>query len=376
MEKPACRGDAMTRVRLVLLSTIAAGAVAIGAAQEPQFRAGAHSVSIYATVVDEAGRLVPDLARDDFQVFDNGVRQDLSVFANDIQPITIVIMLDRSGSMMWNFELVQQAAEEFIGDLLPADKARVGSFSNRIEIDPETFTTDRAALLDALRQNLQDGGPTPLWNATAAAMNALGSQSGRRVVLLFTDGKDAPPNPTGNASVYEIRSRSEREEIMVYAIGLARGCGPVATASRSHSTSGLVAQRGGPPRGPIFRFPFPRGPIVMPPVGMPRIDPPRGLPPRIPAPDPADTGSGCAPSRPDPGLADVASVGGGSYFELRSTDDLKATFKRVAEELHRQYLLAFRPAKLDGSVHTLEVRLTKPGLTARARRGYVAAPDR
>ncbi len=274
--------------------------------------------------------------------------------------------------MMWNFDLVQHAAEEFIADLLPADKARVGSFSNRIEIDPETFTTDRTVLQDALRRNLQEGGPTPLWNATAAAMNALGSQTGRRVVLVFTDGKDAPPNPIGNASMSEIRARSQREEIMVYAIGLARGCDPIATST--HAGSGILAQRGGPPRGPIFRFPFPRGPIVMPPIGMPRA--PRGLPPRIPTPEPADAGSGCAPSRPDPGLAEVSSVGGGGYFELHNTDDLTATFKQVAEELHHQYLLAFRPATLDGSLHTLEVRLTRPGLTARARRGYVAAPDR
>ncbi len=195
----------MTRVPLVAILAVAAGTVAAGAWQQPRFRAGTNTVSVFATVQDETGRLVPDLTRDDFEVLDNGKPQPLTVFTNDVQPITIVIMLDRSGSMMWNFGLVRDAAEQFVGDLLPDDRARIGNFSNRVQIDPETFTSDRKELLRILHENLQDAGPTPLWNATSAAMNALESQGGRRVVLVFTDGKDSPPNPTGNATFWEVR---------------------------------------------------------------------------------------------------------------------------------------------------------------------------
>ena len=88
----------MTRVPLVALLAVAAGTVAAGAWQQPRFRAGTNTVSVFATVQDETGRLVPDLTRDDFEVLDNGKPQPLTVFANDVQPITIVIMLDRAAA--------------------------------------------------------------------------------------------------------------------------------------------------------------------------------------------------------------------------------------------------------------------------------------
>src|ERR1051326_9059975 len=83
-------------------------------------------------------------------------------------------------------------------------------------------------------------------------------------------------------------------------------------------------------------------------------------------------GRGCSSDRPDPGLKLLAEEGGGGYFELNRTADLADTFARVANELHRQYLLAFTPPVLDGKVHTLEVKVRPAGLKARARRSYVA----
>ena len=66
---------------------------------------------------------------------------------------------------------------------------------------------------------------------------------------------------------------------------------------------------------------------------------------------------------------------GGGYFELRSDDDLGSTFTRVAQELHSQYVIGFTPAELDGRPHMLEVRLKRPGMTARARRSYIASAE-
>jgi hypothetical protein len=80
--------------------------------------------------------------------------------------------------------------------------------------------------------------------------------------------------------------------------------------------------------------------------------------------------------KPDAGLAKIAAESGGGYFELESTDDLGATFARVADELHRQYAMGFSPEKLDGKTHKLEVRVKRDGMTARARRSYVATPAR
>ena len=122
---------------------------------QPTFSAGSRTVAIYATVLGPDGRLTTDLQRNDFEVYDNGKRQELTLFANDVQPITVVMLLDRSGSMLANFRLVEQAAEQFVSVMGPADKARIGSFSNRIELDPRDFTSNHDELLGILRTELQ-----------------------------------------------------------------------------------------------------------------------------------------------------------------------------------------------------------------------------
>jgi VWFA-related protein len=325
-----------------------AGAV-VAAQQAPTFRSGTHTVAVYVTVLDATGRLVPDLTKDDFEVFDNDRPQPISVFANDVRPITIVIMLDRSGSMVGNFDLERSAAVQFVADLLPADQARLGSFSNRIQIDPDGFTTDHDELIRILYENLQDAGPTPLWNAASAAMTALAHQDDRRVVLILTDGYDNPERPTANVTFPEVRDRAEAEEIMVYGIGMSDTCRASAAdlmagpAPPSFQSRGLGRGRGGMGRGG-------RGTSM--------------------------TGGGCADEKPDPHLQELAASSGGGYFSLQPTDDLGATFTRVANELHHQYLLGFTTTTLDGKVHTLEVRVRQPDLTPRARRSYVAPMGR
>src|SRR4029078_8150946 len=142
----------------------------------------------------------PALTRERFKIDATGKRQELTLFANEIQPITVVMLLDRSTSMRRNFGLVEKAAEEFVGVMLPADKARIGSFSDRIQVDPRDFTSDHAELVRILQTELQTEGPTPLWNAVNVGITALLHQQGRRVVLVFTDGMDAPMNFSSNNS--------------------------------------------------------------------------------------------------------------------------------------------------------------------------------
>lgn len=81
-------------------------------------------------------------------------------------------------------------------------------------------------------------------------------------------------------------------------------------------------------------------------------------------------------TRPDRGLRRLAEETGGGFFELKKTDELAPTFTRVAQELHSQYTLGFTPVVLDGKEHKLLVRMKQPGMTARARRSYIASPER
>jgi Ca-activated chloride channel homolog len=321
------------RLRLAVqaASVLAAlGVVAASQDQQQPFRSGASTVAVYTTVTDSTGRLVPNLTKDDFEIYDNGKLQTITLFQTETQPLSIAIMLDRSGSMRDNIRLVTFAAEEFVRKLLPADRARIGSFSDKIQLDPETFTSDQGALLRVLRSELPTGGATPLWNAANDAMSALADESGRRVVLLFTDGVDSPPISFKkvNRSVMDIVERATKEDTMVYAIGL-EGRMPF---SRPQSR---VAGGGG------FGGGF------------------------------GETGNSFV-QRPDPGLPKIAEETGGGYFELTRADDLRATFARVADELHQQYALGFEPTKLDGKTHKIEVKVKTRGLKARARESYVA----
>ena len=310
----------------VVIGSLLLGSV--GVAQQP-YRGRTDLVSVYTTVTDKESRLVPDLTKDDLEVRDNGKLQKLTFFRNDLEPITIVVMLDRSGSMEENFVLVQNAAEQFVRKLLPADKARIGDFSRQIVIRPSDFTSDQDILTDALRHHLQPVGPSPVWTAIDQSITALLHQEGRRVVLVFTDGHDNTVRGQIVTDLRDVIRRSEYDEIMVYAIGLA-----------DTETSGRF-QRG---RGGFGAF--------QPPSRSTRL------------------------VKPDPGLRRLADQSGGGYFELTWGQDLGATFTRVADELHRQYWLAFPAAKLDGEVHKLEVKVKKANMTARARKSYVADPAR
>jgi Ca-activated chloride channel family protein len=325
--------------RHVLMLTAAFLSAAAGAVfAQATFTAGTRTVAIFATVTGADGRLAPDLEKGDFAVDDNGKPQPITLFANEIQPITVVLLLDRSGSMRANFSLVEKAAEQFVDVLGPADKARIGSFSNRIEVDPAgRFTSSHDELLTILRNELQEEGPTPLWNAVNVGITALLHQDGRRVILVFTDGMDSPGNGgQNNSSLSDVMKRAEEENVMVYAVGLAGSNGFTAGGSGRGSFGG---RGGGPAGGRSGR---------------------------------AGRGGGGG-DKPDPGLPKIAAATGGGYFELTTASDLAATFTRVAEELHHQYALGFTPTQLDGKMHTLLVRVTREGAVVRARRSYLAA---
>jgi Ca-activated chloride channel homolog len=340
---PALRGILFKQGHIRALCAGAALAALGGVAaarQEPTFRAGNRTVAVYATVTSADGRLVPNLTRDAFTILDKGKRQTLTLFANDIQPITVVMLLDRSGSMRANFQLVEKAAEDFVAEMQPGDKARIGSFSDFIQVDPADFTSDHDRLLEILRSDLQAAGPTPLWNAVSVGITALLHQQGRRVVLVFTDGVDAPMNGNVNASLKDVMKRAEEEDVMVYAIGLA---GQNARGGRGRYGGG----HGGGGRGGRGGYGGGYG------GGRPAAD-----------------------GKPDEGLPKIAAATGGGYFELTSTADLRSTFARVADELHHQYVLGFTPEVLDGKMHPLEVRLADPAMTPRARKSYLARTGR
>jgi Ca-activated chloride channel homolog len=295
-------------MRPVIIAAVLLSLGVVSAGQEPTFRSSTRIVPVVATVIDDQGRFVPGLEQDQFEILDNGRPQEITFFQNDIQPFTVVVMLDYSASMTANLDRLQAAAEQFLLRMLTEDKGQVGSFSDKIQFSG-TFTSDRDDLILALK-DLQFGNPTRLYDAINESMAMLrGVENPRRVVLVFTDGDDT----ASRVGMGDVLDRAKQEEVMVYAIGL-----------ESEFFNGQRRVR----------------------------------------------------TRPDRGLRRLAEETGGGYFELKKTDELGATFSRVAQELHSQYTLGFTPATLDGREHKLVVRMKQAGLTARARRSYIASPER
>jgi Ca-activated chloride channel homolog len=200
------------------LAFVAAALLAVVplAAQDPQapvFRAGTKVVSLYATVT-ENDRLVPDLERDDFEVLDNGKPQPLTVFSNEVLPITVIVMLDTSGSMTGSIDMLKAGAEQFFLRLLKGDRGRLGDFNDKIQfVSP--LTGDRDTLIAGV-QDVDFGYATRLYDAIVAGFDDLKGIEGRRIVLVFTDGDDT----SSRTRFRTVLDRAQIEEVMVYAIGL------------------------------------------------------------------------------------------------------------------------------------------------------------
>ena len=304
-----------------LLLPAALALIALPQQQQPAFRTGVANVAVYATVTDRTGQLVRDLKKDDFEVLDNGRVQDLTVFSTAMQPITAILLVDTSASMALTLDLARQAAENFILRMMPGDQARVGNFSDRINLG-RPFSSDRDQLLRAFRDELHIGNPTRLWDAVDETMTALADTNGRRVVVLFTDGEDTASISDGRT----VLERAKAEDLMVYAVQIRSRARPKLEWDILGARTNLQTrdQR---------------------------------------APTPAQV------------LRGLATQTGGLHFTLSQNDDVNATFTQVAIELHQQYLLGFTPQAMDGRLHELQVRVKHPRMSVRARKFYQAPKE-
>jgi Ca-activated chloride channel family protein len=202
------------RSSAVILVFAAVGLVTTTRAQGPTFKSGTQIVPVYVTVLDADKRLVPDLVQDDFEILDNGKPAPIILFDAEVQPISVVVMLDTSASMTGSLDLLKDASEQFLIRLLPQDRGMVGAFNDKIQFVSQ-FTSDRDDLVGSLR-DIGFGNPTRLYDAIDASLEQLRPIEGRRVVLIFTDGEDTY-SKVGSGRVLE---RARGEEVMIYSIGL------------------------------------------------------------------------------------------------------------------------------------------------------------
>ena len=356
-------------------------------AQQPQFRIGADVVPVYATVRDKERGFVLDLTQDDFELYDDGRRLPITQFALATQPLSAVVLIDGSGSMIQEFNRAIEGARNFVLRMLPEDRAKIGSFADRVVLGPR-FTSDRDTLLAYLDDqfNLRVGGETHLWEALVESALDLGNESGKRVVVVMSDGYNfaLPPGYAPSAP------------------GSSGGYPPVGGRGPASPPTGGVRLPGG--------IPVPIGPPARgtPPGGAPRPGPGtvRPQPPAPPTPssiamlDPATYGvtrdavdaaasardvivyglsmwvrNAVGAERPSRDLERLALETGGAFYEVGVGDDMNPVFTEVVQQLRQQDVLGFVPAAFDGKRHSLTVRVKRPGLEVQSRRSYIATRE-
>jgi Ca-activated chloride channel family protein len=333
---------------LVALAVVAAVAVSVTAQSSDgfRFRSGVELVNVTATVSDDSGRFVSGLEKDDFTVYDDGVRQEVTYFSNDRVPVSLGILLDVSGSMTSDKLATAKAAiNRFIFDLLGKDdELFFMEFANHPRLTQQ-WTRDRRMISRAVDRAYASGG-TAMYDAIADAIPfASAGENRKKAILVISDGNDS----NSNTSVGELRQLIRESEVMVYALGV-DGTG---RGSSSGRTSPPPVQIPSP-------FPFPM---------------PRGRRPAFPQITGGVFNRNVNGERVNgEALHQITDDTGGRTEIVRGFDGLEAATARIADELSKQYYMGYASnGDKDGRWHAIRVEVRDRRLTVRARRGYVAS---
>ena len=292
-------------------------------------------VRVPVTVVDRQGRYVPILRRQDFKLFEDGVEQKIAYFATSDQPITVILLLDTSGSTQFRIEDIHNAAIAFTQKLKQDDSVMVMSFDDSIRVLTQP-TKDREQIVKAIKR-ARNGGNTRLYDAVDAIFTKhLSTISGRKAVILFTDGMDTASHRGTYESTLRLAEESEA---------------PIYTVDYDTTGQNTVLTQGLPRRPTIFGLPLP---------------------------SPTTTGPGSVPTaaeyrRAVAYLHALCNATGGRFYSGDTLFGIGQAFTWIAEELSRQYSLGYYPRATgqSGQRRTIKVRVTEPGLVVKSRDSYI-----
>ncbi len=164
-------------------------------------------------VIGRDGKFVPNLGRDDFQVFENGVKQEIAYFAPVDNPFTVALVIDTSRSTVFNLADIQQAALAFVEKMRPRDRAVVVSFSDDFKVVSEV-TSEQETLRSAIA-SIRPGGGSRVYDAIDSLVDEMNRIEGRTALILFSDGVD---NDSRNATVESTLRKVERSDTLIYPV--------------------------------------------------------------------------------------------------------------------------------------------------------------
>ncbi len=322
-------------------------------------------VTLPVRVLDRNGRFVAGLKKKDFRIFEDKVNQEVAYFSNEQKPFTVALILDMSYSSTFKINEIQQAALTFITQLRPDDKVMIISFDMELYIHCEP-TNDRDIIKRAIIRT-KIGSGTSLYDAVDFAINKRFRKiSGRKAIVLFTDGVDTTSNKAHDLD--NLRDASELESLIypirydTFADVKAIESGRVIIKDTGTITTPPIGG-GGVPTGKTkspLPFPIPTGTIG---TGKPR----RGIP-----------GSRSGTTREEYVFAakyldQMAGRTGGRVYEANSISRLTRAFSKIASELREFYSLGYYPSntKRNGKPRKIKVRVNRKKVAVRTRKSYV-----
>ena len=321
-----------------------------------RFRAGVDLVNVTVTVTDSTGRFVSGLTRDDFVLYEDDRPQAITHFSAERVPVSLGIALDTSGSMAGEkFEHAQEALDRFLTDLLdPGDEVFLYRFSSQPVLE-QGWTTDRDRMSQALRRIVPRGG-TAMYDTVAEAIPlAQRGHNRKRALVVISDGNDT----NSLVQIDDLRQMIRESEVLVYAVGI-DGQAEVPTDWTRR-----------PPRRVPWPFPGAPGsgggrPFPTPPVNGPYGPDPRQRTPRVLGRDDERVNVSA--------LRSMTDDSGGRTEIVRTGQDLNPATAGIADELSKQYFLAYPAAShKDGRWHGIRVEVKRGPYRIRARRGYIAS---
>jgi Ca-activated chloride channel family protein len=298
-------------LRFLLLAAALAAPLALRA-QQPAFRSAIDVVSMNVTVTDSTNRYITDLTEQDFEIFEDGVKQDLTLFNRSNLPVALSLLIDTSSSMEDRMATAQDAAIGFVRKLRPTDLGEVIGFDSRAEV-LQKFTGNTAELEQAIRKTVA-GGSTSLNNALYISLKGLKripirqeEEIRRQAIILLSDGED-----TSSLVTFEdVLDLARRSETAIYAIGL------------------MDDHAGGQSKG--FR-------------------------------------------EATYALRQLANDTGGRAFFPADVKTLASVYGQIYDELSSQYTIGYtsKNPRRDGAWRRLVIRVARPNVQARTKQGYFA----
>lgn len=289
-------------------------------------------VTVPVTVLDRSGRYVPVMKRENFRILENGVEQKIAYFATTDSPFTVILLIDTSGSTHFRLDEIQDAAINFVSKLKSNDSVMVMAFDDRIDVLCKP-TTIRNEITRAIRRT-GSGGGTRLYDAVDDVLKKqLNTITGRKAVVLFTDGVDTMSRRGSYDGTIRL---AEESDAPIYSV--------------NYDTSGTGSVLGG---GGGMRLP---GGIIL--------------------GGPGSGGRGTTRGEYRRGVAYLRALSdktGGRSYSGDSRFGISQAFTWIAEELGRQYSLGYYPNTVakEGERRQIKVRVTQPDLVVKSRDSYI-----